>query len=119
MVILRFLMIKLKKLLKEASVSPSYSKFINGGWKILETILGPNSEEYWTLMKSREWNNFWDGLRKGDPKAGKEYFLSVSAKIDQLMKRRIKKIEKEVKDHKKRMTQGMVKFMRTGKKFKV
>ena len=110
---------KLKDLIKEASVSPSYNKFINGGWRVLEDILGPVSSEYSELMKSSEWNNFWNALQKGDPKAGKEYFSKVSAKIDKLMKRRIKKIEDEVKDHKKRITQGMVRFMKSGKKLKV
>ena len=35
------------------------------------------------------------------------------------MKQRIKRIEDEVKNHKKRITQGMVGFMKMGKKLKV
>ena len=41
-------MIKLKKLLKEASLSPSYNKMYRG-WTILHDVLGPQSEEYKNL----------------------------------------------------------------------
>ena len=110
-------MIKLKKLIKEASLSPSYNKMYRG-WMILHDILGPTSKEYKKLVHDSVFKKWWDALDRGKPEAIK-LFPKVAAKVDSLMKQRITRIEKEVKDHKKRITQGMVRFMKMGKKLKV
>ena len=88
------------------------------GWTILHDVLGPQSKEYSKLIKSPVFTKWWDALHYGKPEAIK-LFPKVAAKVDSLMKQRITRIEKEVKDHKKRITQGMVKFMKMGKKLKV
>ena len=110
-------MINLIKLLKEASLIPSYNKMYRG-WTILHDVLGPQSNEYSKLIKSPVFTKWWDALHYGKPEAIK-LFPKVAAEVDSLMKQRIKRIEKEVVDHKKRITQGMVKFMKMGKKLKV
>ena len=110
-------MIKLKKLIKEASLSPSYNKMYRG-WMILHDILGPTSEEYKKLVHDSVFKKWWDALEIGAPEAIK-LFPKVTAKVDSLMKQRIKRIEDEVKNHKKRITQGMVRFIKMGKKLKV
>ena len=110
-------MIKLKKLLKEASLSPSYNKMYRG-WTILHDVLGPQSEEYKKLVHDSVFNKWWDAIHRGKPEAIK-LFPKVAAEVDSLMKQRIKRIEKEVVDHKKRITKSMVGFMKMGKKLKV
>ena len=110
-------MIKLKKLIKEASLSPSYNK-MHREWTVLQDVLGPTSKEYKKLIHDSVFEKWWKAVFKGDPEAIK-LFPKVAAKVDSLMKQRIKRIEKEVVDHKKRITQGMVKFMKMGKKLKV
>ena len=110
-------MIKLKKLLKEASLSPSYNKMYRG-WMILHDILGPTSKEYKQLVNDSVFKKWWDALHYGKPEAIK-LFPKVAAEVDSLMKQRIKRIEDEVKNHKKRITQGMVRFIKMGKKLKV
>ena len=110
-------MIKIKKLIKEASLSPSYNKMYRG-WIILHDILGPTSKEYKQLVNYSVFKKWWDALDRGKPEAIK-LFPKVAAKVDSLMKQRIKKIEKGVVEDKKRITQGMAKFMKMGKKLKV
>ena len=110
-------MIKLKKLIKEASLSPSYNKMYRE-WDVLQDVLGPQSKEYSKFIKSPVFTKWWDALHYGKPEAIK-LFPKVAAEVDSLMKQRIKRIEKEVVDHKKRITQGMVGFMKMGKKLKV
>ena len=110
-------MIKLKNLLKEASLSPSYNKMYRE-WTVLQDVLGTVSDEYKKLVHSPLFKKFWDAVHRGEPEAIK-LFPKIAATVDTLMKQRIKRIEKEVKDHKKRITQGMVKFMKMGKKLKV
>ncbi len=110
-------MIKLKKLLKEASLSPSYNKMYRE-WTVLQDVLGTVSDEYKKLIHLPLFKKWWDALHRGKPEAIK-LFPKVAARVDSLMKRRITRIEKEVVDHKKRITQGMVKFMKMGKKLKV
>ena len=51
-------MIKLKDILKEASLSPSYNKMYRG-WTVLHDVLGPQSKEYSKLVKSPVFTNFF------------------------------------------------------------
>ena len=110
-------MIKLKKLIKEASLSPSYNKMYRE-WTVLQVVLGTVSEEYKKIVHDSVFKKWWDALHRGEPEAIK-LFPKVAAKVDSLMKQRIKKIEKGVVEDKKRITQGMAKFMKMGKGLKV
>ena len=110
-------MIKLKKLIKEASLSPSYNKMYRG-WMILHDILGPTSKEYKQLVNDSVFKKWWDALHYGKPEAAK-LFPKVLAAVEKMMHQRNVRMEKEVVDHKKRITQGMVRFMKMGKKLKV
>ena len=76
------------------------------------------SKEYKKLVNEPVFTKWWDALHYGKPEAI-QLFPKVAARVDSLMKRRITRIEKEVVDHKKRITDSMVKFMKMGKKLKV
>ena len=113
---------KLKKIikeeiLKEDSVSPSFRKMLDG-WHVLEDILGPTSDEYFKLIRTSVFKKWWSSLKAGDPQAIK-LFPTVASGVENLMKVRNKKIEKEVKDHIKRNHQNLKKFTSMGKGLKI
>ena len=57
-------MIKLKKLIKEVALSPSYNK-MHKGWIVLHDILGPVSKEYKKLIHLPVFTKWWDALHRG------------------------------------------------------
>ena len=110
-------MIKLKDILNEDSVSPSFRKMIDG-WRVLEDILGPQSSEYHKLVNSSIFTKWWKSLKVGDPQAIK-LFPTIIKGTENLMNQRNKKMEKEVKDHVKRNVMNLKRFKSMGKKLKV
>ena len=110
-------MIKLKKLLKEASLSPSYNKMYRG-WTILHDVLGPQSKEYSKLIKSPVFTKWWDALHYGKPEAIK-LFPKLLTVVEKMMHRRNARMEKEVKSHIKRNGVALKKFASMGNKLKV
>ena len=110
-------MIKLKKLLKEASLSPSYNKMYRG-WTILHDVLGPQSKEYSKLIKSPVFTKWWDALHYGKPEAVK-LFPKVLAVAEKMMHQRNARMEKEVKSHIKRNGVALRKFASMGSKLKI
>ena len=110
-------MIKLKDILNEDSVSPSFRKMIDG-WRVLEDILGPQSSEYHKLVNSSIFTKWWESLQAGDPQAIK-LFPTIIKGTENLMNQRNKKMEKEVKDHVKRNVMHLKRFKSMGKKLKV
>ena len=87
-------MIKLKKLIKEASLSPSYNKMYRG-WTVLQDVLGPQSKEYSKLVNSSIFKKWWDALHYGKPEAIK-LFPTLVGGVENLMNQRNKRMEKEV-----------------------
>tara|TARA_Y100001963_G_scaffold113032_1_gene156525 strand:- start:1766 stop:2098 length:333 start_codon:yes stop_codon:yes gene_type:complete len=110
-------MIKLKKLIKEDSVSPSFRKMIDG-WHVLEDILGPTSQEYFKLIGTSVFKKWWSSLKAGDPQAIK-LFPTLVKGVENLMNQRNKKMEKEVKDHIKRNAMHLKRFASMGKGLKI
>ena len=110
-------MIKLKDILNEASVSPSFRKMIDG-WKVLEDILGPTSQEYFKLIGTSVFKKWWSSLKAGDPQAIK-LFPTLVKGVENLMNQRNKKMEKEVKDHIKRNAMHLKRFTSMGKGLKI
>ena len=110
-------MIKLKNLLKEASLSPSYNKMYRG-WTILHDVLGPQSDEYRKLIKSPLFTKWWDALHYGKPEAAK-LFPKVLAAVEKLMIQRNASMEKEVKSHIKSNGVALKKFASMGGKLKI
>ena len=111
-------MIKLKKLIKEASLSPSYNKMYRG-WMILHDILGgPQSKEYSKFVNSSIFKRWWDALERGEPEAIK-LFPTLVGGVENLMNQRNKRMEKEVKSHIKRNGVALKKFTLMGKNLKV
>ena len=110
-------MIKLKKLIKEASLSPSYHKMYKG-WTVLHDILGPTSKEYKQLVNNSVFKKWWDALDRGKPEAAK-LFPKVLATVEKMMHQRNARIEKEVKSHIKRNGVALNKFTKMGKGLKI
>ena len=110
-------MIKLKKLIKEASLSPSYDKMYRG-WMILHDILGPTSKEYKQLVNNSVFKKWWDALDRGKPEAIK-LFPKVLATVEKMMHQRNARMEKEVKSHIKRNGVALKKFASMGGKLKI
>jgi len=110
-------MIKLKKLIKEASLSPSYHKMYKG-WTVLHDILGPVSKEYKKLVHDSVFTKWWDALHRGKPEAIK-LWPKVLIKVEKLMHQRNVRMEKEVKSHIKRNGVALKKFASMGNKLKV
>ena len=110
-------MIKLKNLLKEASLSPSYNKMYRG-WTVLHDVLGPQSKEYSKLIKSPVFTKWWDTLHYGKPEAAK-LFPKVLAAVEKLMIQRNASMEKEVKSHIKSNGVALKKFASMGGKLKI
>ena len=110
-------MIKLKKLIKEAALSPSYNKMYRG-WTILHDVLGPVSKEYKKLVHDSVFTKWWDALHYGKPEAAK-LFPKVLTKVEKMMHQRNARMEKELKSHLKRNEVALNKFAKMGKKLKV
>ena len=110
-------MIKLKNLLKEASLSPSYNKMYRE-WDVLQDVLGPQSKEYSKLIKSPVFTKWWDALHYGKPEAAK-LFPKVLAVVEKMMHQRNARMEKEVKSHIKRNGVALKKFASMGGKLKI
>ena len=110
-------MIKLKNLLKEASLSPSYNKMYRG-WTVLQDVLGPQSKEYSKFIKSPVFTKWWDALHYGKPEAAK-LFPKVLAAVEKMMHQRNARMEKEVKSHIKRNGVALKKFASMGGKLKI
>ena len=110
-------MIKLKKLLKEDSLSPSYNKMYRE-WDVLQDVLGPQSKEYSKLIKSPVFTKWWDALHYGKPEAAK-LFPKVLAAVEKMMHQRNVRMEKEVKSHIKRNGVALKKFASMGGKIKI
>ena len=110
-------MIKLKKLIKEASLSPSYNKMYRE-WDVLQDVLGPQSKEYSKLVNSSIFKKWWDALHYGKPEAAK-LFPKVLTKVEKMMHQRNARMEKEVKSHIKRNEKALKKFASMGNKLKV
>ena len=110
-------MIKLKKLIKEASLSPSYNKMYRE-WTVLQVVLGTVSDEYKKLMHDSVFTKWWDALHYGKPEAVK-LFPKVLTKVEKMMHQRNARMEKEVKSHIKRNGVALKKFASMGGKLKV
>ena len=110
-------MIKLKKLIKEASLSPSYNKMYRE-WTVLQDVLGPQSKEYSKLIKSPVFTKWWDALHYGKPEAAK-LFPKILAAVEKAMHRRNMSMEKEVKSHIKSNGVALKKFASMGGKLKI
>ena len=110
-------MIKLKKLIKEASLSPSYNKMYRG-WTVLHDVLGPVSKEYKKLVNDSVFKKWWDALHYGKPEAAK-LFPKVLTKVEKMMHQRNARMEKELKSHLKRNEVALNKFAKMGNKLKV
>ena len=110
-------MIKLKKLIKEAALSPSYNKMYRG-WTILHDVLGPTSKEYKKLIHLPVFTKWWDALHYGKPEAAK-LFPKVLTAVEKMMHKRNARMEKEVQSHIKRNGVALNKFAKMGKKLKV
>ena len=110
-------MIKLKKLIKEAALSPSYNKMYRG-WMKLHDILGPTSKAYKKLVHDSVFTKWWDALHRGKPEAA-TLFPKVLAAVEKMMHQRNARMEKEVKSHIKRNGVALKKFASMGSKLKV
>ena len=110
-------MIKLKKLIKEASLSPSYNK-MHREWTVLQDVLGPTSKEYKKLIHLPVFKKWWDALHYGKPEAAK-LFPKVLTAVEKMMHKRNARMEKEVKSHIKRNGVALKKFASMGGKIKV
>ena len=110
-------MIKLKKLIKEVALSPSYNKMYRG-WTVLHDVLGPVSKEYKKLVHDSVFTKWWNALHKGDPEAIK-LFPKVLAAVEKMMHQRNARMEKEVKSHIKRNETTLKKFASMGKGLKI
>ena len=110
-------MIKLKNLLKEASLSPSYDK-MHREWTVLQDVLGTVSDEYKKLIHLPLFKKWWDALHYGKPEAAK-LFPKVLAVVEKAMHRRNMSMEKEVKSHIKSNGVALKKFASMGGKLKI
>ena len=110
-------MIKLKKLIKEASLSPSYNKMYRE-WTVLQDVLGTVSDEYKKLIHLPLFKKWWDALHRGKPEAIK-LFPKLLTVVEKMMHRRNARMEKEVKSHIKRNGVALKKFASMGNKLKV
>ena len=110
-------MIKLKKLLKEASLSPSYNKMYRE-WTVLHDVLGPVSDESKKLIHLPLFKKWWDALHRGKPEAIK-LFPKLLTVVEKMMHRRNARMEKEVKSHIKRNGVALKKFASMGSKLKI
>ena len=109
--------IKLKKLIKEAALSPSYNKMYKNGI-ILDDLLGPTSEEYKQLVRSQLFKKWWEALDRGKPEAIKLWPKLLTV-VEKMMHRRNARMEKEVKSHIKRNGVALKKFASMGSKLKI
>ena len=110
-------MIKLKKLIKEAALSPSYNKMYRE-WTVLHDVLGPVSDESKKLIHLPLFKKWWDALHRGKPEAIK-LFPKLLTKVEKMMHQRNARMEKEVKSHIKRNETTLKKFASMGKGLKI
>ena len=107
-------MIKLKKLLKEDSVSPSFRQMINAIDNGLSIIFNPD-EKYWPRIKNNAEISNWIGhLKAGNPEVIKQW-PTIKNLITKIMKQMHDEKEKVIRKDKK-MLDIMDKF---GKKLNV
>ena len=111
------MIIKLKDILNEASVSPSFKK-MRDNWKVLEDILGPQSDEYFKLVKSSVFRKWWDSLKRGAPEAI-ELFPTLVKDVQIQMKNNHTKLRKAHEKERKEQFAALKKFTSMGKNLKI